>query len=347
MVMVATEFRSDVLFILKKRSQHYGGATLSSGLANSIEMLVHMLRSNSINAIAKEVVDNNCIDRLVTMCRPRVAVIEALWVVPEKLELLKRLHPRTQWVVRLHSKLPFISGEGIAIEWVNKMAKLYPSVEVAANSIPMCNDLSNLYNVPIKYLPNHYDVELKHSYCHWRTRNGDLNVSCFGAVRPLKNQLIQAVAAIAYADAHNRDLKFHINSTRVEGCANSVLKNIRALFTITSRHELVEHDWLSHVEFKNLIRTTIDLGLQVSYSETFNIVAADHIDCGVPVVVSDEILFVHDDFKASPNSAPSITRAMGRALASRTGVRRNTRLLQASNDMAEKVWKSSFNWDRE
>lgn len=338
------KFRSDILFILKKRCRHYGGLSLSSGLANSIEMLVKMLRANSIDALSKEVIDNNCIDRLVTMCRPRVVVIEALWVVPSKLELLKRLHPNTQWIVRLHSNLPFIAGEGIAIEWITAMAKMHPKVEVAANNLTMCRDLSTLLNVPIRYLPNHYAVELKRP--HRRTECGVINISCFGAIRPLKNQLIQAVAAIAYANMTGQRLRFHINSTRIEGNGVAVLKNIRALFPEGDKHSLVEHQWLSHSDFKKMICTEIDLGMQLSYTETFNIVAADHVDCGVPVVVSDEILFVDSSFKTDPNSTLAIIRTIGRALSSQTGSRRNRRLLQTVNDAAESAWKAAFNWDR-
>jgi glycosyltransferase involved in cell wall biosynthesis len=307
-------------------------------------MLVKMLRANSIDALSKEVIDNNCIDRLVTMCRPRVVVIEALWVVPSKLELLKRLHPNTQWIVRLHSNLPFIAGEGIAIEWITAMAKMFPKVEVAANNQAMCRDLSNLLDVPIRYLPNHYAVEMKRPLkCNER---GVIDISCFGAIRPLKNQLIQAVAAITYADMTKQKLRFHINGTRVESNGNAVLKNIRALFPDDSKHSLIEHAWLDYGDFKKLISTEIDLGMQLSYTETFNIVAADHIDCGVPVVVSDEVLFVDSSFKTDPNSTLAIIRTIGRALSSDTGARRNRRLLQKSNDAAEEIWKTAFNWDR-
>jgi hypothetical protein len=86
--------------------------------------------------------------------------------------------------------------------------------------------------------------------------------------------------------------------------------------------------------------------MQLSYTETYNIVAADHIDCGVPVVVSDEILFVDSSFKADPNSTTAIVRAIGRAMLSETGPRRNRRLLQKSNDAAEEAWKTAFEWDR-
>lgn len=338
-------YKSDILFILKQRSLHYSNSSLSSGLANSIRMLVKMLRSNSVDAVAVEVVDNNSIDRLVTVLRPRVVIIEALWVVPEKLRLLKRLHPEVRWIVRLHSKLPFIASEGMAMQWIADIAALQAHVELAANSVAMCHDLRVSQHVNVIYLPNHYEVDLKHRLPKVQSSDGTISVSCFGAIRPLKNQLLQAVAALRYADENYLSLRFHINSTRVEGSGESVLKNIRALFTSSSRHQLVEHAWLPHADFKAFIREKIDLGLQVSYSETYNIVTADHIDCGVPVVVSDEITFVDRAFVADPNSVLSIVCAMEKALSSCVGKRRNTRLLQQSNEDARVAWERAFDWD--
>ncbi len=46
--------------------------------------------------------------------------------------------------------------------------------------------------------------------------------------------------------------------------------------------------------------------MQVSYSETFNIVTADFVNNNIPVVVSPEIFWVADLYKADPNSVDSI-----------------------------------------
>jgi hypothetical protein len=53
-------------------------------------------------------------------------------------------------------------------------------------------------------------------------------------------------------------------------------------------HKLVVHEWVNHKDFIKLVKT-MDIGMQVSYSETFNIVAADFISQGVPVVISKEL----------------------------------------------------------
>jgi hypothetical protein len=108
-----------VLFIRKRRHSYWGPAEhlatdLSSGLGNSVSFLVDMLAGFGVAAKAVEVVDNNAIDHEVASFAATHAIIEALWVVPEKFDVLSRLHPRVQWIVRTHSQAPFLAGEGIA-----------------------------------------------------------------------------------------------------------------------------------------------------------------------------------------------------------------------------------------
>jgi len=125
--------------------------------------------------------------------------------------------------------------------------------------------------------------------------------------------LIQAVAAIDYADTYGKKLKFHINVKRIEGKGEPVLKNIRELFKNNPRHELIEYSWLTHDEFIDVVQS-MDLGMQVSFTETFNIVTADFVNNNIPVVVSKEIPWVSRLFHANPSKVDSIVRRMRLAL---------------------------------
>ena len=89
-----------------------------------------------------------------------------------------------------------------------------------------------------------------------------ISISSFGAIRPMKNQLMQAIAAIKFADDIERELVFHINATRVENKGDSALKNILSLFENT-HHKLVQHPWLNHNEFIKVIKG-MDICMQVS-----------------------------------------------------------------------------------
>jgi glycosyltransferase involved in cell wall biosynthesis len=145
----------------------------------------------------------------------------------------------------------------------------------------------------IAFLPNFYPVMFGSPDGEWphsRHADGPLHIACPGAVRPLKNHLIQAVAALKAARSLNRYLIFHVNSTRVECSGSNVLKNLRALFDGLPYGELVEEEWRDHGAFKDFLGT-MDVVMQVSYTETFNIVGADAVAMGVPLVASPEIVW--------------------------------------------------------
>lgn len=171
-----------------------------------------------------------------------------------------------------------------------------------------------------------------------------INISCFGAVRPLKNHLNQAAAAIKFADQQGLNLNFHINSSRVEQKGDNILKNLRSTFFYLRNHNLVEHEWLPHSQFLNLIQTQIDIGMQVSFTETYNIVVADHVVQGVPVVASAEVPFVSRLFCAQPNNVPSMVRALWIAhWGSWVGLQRiNQRLLDQNNQQSVRAWRKTL-----
>lgn len=324
-----------ILFILKKKEDSYGGGdygqtegdrfngSMSTGLLNSVRFVVDALNSAPHGLYANLVVvnDNNDIDREVTRFKPDVVIIEALWVVPEKFDVLVPLHPTVKWVVRLHSAIPFIANEGIAMKWT--LAYLTKrNVYVSCNDSRILASLRTLVAhvdgwvgaARILYQPNCYegaDRPLKP-----RSTSGPVNVGCFGAIRPMKNQLAQAVAAIAWADSLGRPMNFNINAGRVEMKGSPVLHNLQALFadpSVMARgHHLAERPWLSHDDFLDLC-AQMDVGMQVSNSETFNIVAADMVTVGVPVVGSPEISWLPRALQADPSSQDSMVRGLRRA----------------------------------
>ncbi len=352
--------KKKVLFVLKRR-QMYGDVSqtrlVSSGLSNSARFVSDVLDAR-VDCVSKvvEVIDNNGIDREIHHFKPDVVIIEALWVVPEKFEVLHRLHPRVQFIVRLHSNVPFLANEGIAFEWLDAMAKLH-YLKVGVNHVSAFEDLAKLY--PELYrcnrlllLPNYYPIKGSVSFFSERVRrfnrtfkqpiiDGDImDVGCFGAIRPMKNHVMQALAAISVANRLGRRLRFHVNGTRVEQRGDVVLKNLRAVFE-GSGHRLIEHQWMDHEAFVNLIRR-MDVTMQVSFSETFNIVTADSVAVGVPVVVSDEIGWVSRSFRASPVNSNDIEVKLLNALGCSNGPWRNLRGLKRYNSWSMNEWDVLF-----
>jgi len=311
-----------IQFILKRRETGYDnepcyGNVLSSGLFNSAHFVVERLNeSRKVITDLVHVIDNNCIDKEVTRFSPDVVIIEAYWVVPEKFEVLTRLHPKVKWIIRNHSEMPFAAQEGIIMDWSLRYL-LYPNVYVSCNSSRSANDMGILLEAAyphkgkkVVYLPNmYYSKHQKVSPS--KPENECLDIACFGAIRPLKNHLIQAVAAIEFAKLKHKKLRFHINGNRIEGgqVSNNILKNLRLLFAKLPDCELVEHPWYSHEDFLEVLKT-MDLGLQVSFSETFNIISADMVHVGLPIVTSKECLWAPHIVFTDPTDTTKIVNKM-------------------------------------
>ena len=296
----------NILFILKKRmTSHKDIETISSGLLNSATFVNKMLQKNGYNSHLIEVRDNNEIDREVKKYKADIVIIEALWVVPSKFEVLTKLHPNVKWIIRLHSEIPFIANEGIAMEWVYEYQK-FKNVFVSVNSKTTYKDFNNILPKKTIYLPNYYPVNLFDKKNENQSKDKNvLNIGCFGAIRPLKNQVIQAIAAIKLAEFLGKKLKFHINSGRIEQKGDSIYKNLKELFEGNKRHKLVLNQWAPRKEFLKLCGK-MDIGMQVSFSETFNIVSADVISQSVPIVTSKEIPWISRFFSAKTTSVNSI-----------------------------------------
>ena len=330
------------LFILKKRNIYSDGnySTVNSGLYNSATFVNDMLVKNGVDSTLVQVVDNNEIDKYCTIHKPDIVIIEAIWVVPSKFEVLQKLHPKVTWVIRLHSELPFLANEGVAIEWLKEYVK-YDNVLIGSNSEYLIEALEPLLKTNMVYMPNYYKVTNK-EIVKKKLDKKIINIGIFGAIRPMKNTLTQAIAAINYADMENKKLILHVNSARVEQKGDNALKNLRALFT-DSKHELVEHGWLAHGEFVKLVGT-MDMCLQISLSETYNIVAADAINQDVPVVTSDEIPFVNYFSNVSSNKdVVNIVDMIKFNLFFKNILTKfNKFLLSLDSKKAEKVWLKIF-----
>lgn len=319
---------TEILFILKRREDYsakiHSEKGLSTGLFNSATFVCDMLNYEGIESALEVAIDNNCIDRLVTLHKPRVVIIEALWVVPSKFYELSKLHPGVTWVIRLHSDMPFMATEGISLDWIGNYAA-HPNIVLAPNS-PRMYDEVKIYlkakhwewtkeeiDNKIVYLPNFYPIETTQKKFnrdkHW------IDIGCFGAVRPLKNHVMQAISSLQFAEDINKELRFHINIGRVEGRGEPTLHNLQGLFeNLTHKgHKLIGHEWAPHNEFMNVCKK-MDIGMQVSFSETFNIVGADMISSGVPFIGSrGEIPWGIKFFSADPQSSKSIIKALHRA----------------------------------
>lgn len=343
-----------VLFILKRRDDYnpikHSPQGLSTGLYNSANFMKEMLNDAGVESVMEVAIDNNDIDRLVTQHKPTHVIIEAIWVVPSKFSVLTRLHPTVKWIIRIHSEMPFMASEGMAMDWIAEYFN-FDNIVLGINAPRMLSELQSylqakhpgrIMDDKIIYLPNFYPQEYQQ-----KEYNNDkywVDVACFGAVRPLKNHMLQAVAALKFARRMKKQLRFHINVGRIEMKGDPVLNNLRGFFQhlADQGHQLIGHEWTPREQFLELC-STMDIGLQCNFSETFNIVSADLVSQGVPVVGSYEIPWATRFFNARPAESDEIANAMLRThLFPATNVWLNQRNLTKYTNNTQKIWIDYF-----
>jgi glycosyltransferase involved in cell wall biosynthesis len=264
-----------------------------------------MLNAKGVSSEIDLVPDANYIDSSVMAKNPAVIFIEGLWVTPEKFVELMALphHAGRTWVVRYHSEIPFLASEGVAMSWTAQY--LAAGVIIAPNA-PRADDQLRRYArelgyteaqiaAKIKYLPNSYPTDFRPlSNLELDTSAKTvLDVACFGAYRPLKNHLQQALGAADLARSLGKTLRFHVNDRQDAG-GSGPFSNVKGMFDSLDlgSYELVLHGWEDRATFLTSLQG-IDILFQNSISETFNIVAADAVWVGRPVLASSEIPWIY------------------------------------------------------
>jgi len=345
---------SKVLFVLKRREDYnavvHTNIGLSTGLYNSASFMDNMLNACGIESKMVVVADNNDIDREVTSYKPTHVIIEALWVVPSKFSILQKLHPNVKWIIRIHSEMPFMAGEGMAMDWIGDYAG-FDNVILACNAPRMLKEVTvylqtkypmRIMDYKVIYLPNYYPQDYQSK--EFVKDNDTVDVCCFGAIRPLKNHLLQAFAAIKFANKINKKLRFHVNAGRIEMQGGPVINNLKGLFQqlSDSGHQMVNHQWSPREDFLKIC-AQMDIGLQVSFSETFNIVGADLISQGVPIVGSNEIPWAFDPLCADPVDSDDIAKKLYWAYCfPKVNVKINQFLLTRYTNNTEEIWTKYF-----
>jgi hypothetical protein len=217
---------------------------------------------------------------------------------------------------------------------------IYLSNTLETISSSVVKDMSNR----IIYLPNYYPQENVQKFKNSVSSDDAIDIACFGAIRPFKNNMTQALASIEFCKRKNKKLRFHINSERNELNGATVYENLIQLFANldNNQYSLVCHPWASRDEFLEIC-STIDIGMQVSFTETFNIVGADIITHGVPMIGSSEIPWLSERYIAHPQDVEDI---IDKLILTYDNLERNVISNQKSlSDYVEntiKVWKENL-----
>ena len=211
------------------------------------------------------------------------------------MERIMSLHRNV--VLSIHSTLCNLQVEDNCLNRMIEFGRKYPNLRITCPSECETLAMNAVFGCRCLYLPNTFsyevDIEKVHRINAQRAQrlagvirgSGEkAEISLFSAYRPFKNMVTQ-VAAVAMLP-QNIPVRLHLLDT---GGKTPVYYSVRRIC------EDAGIDTVYHAQSGNreLFETTgsLDLGLQVSLSETFSYVAFEHMSQGVPVVGSSSVPF--------------------------------------------------------
>lgn len=237
-------------------------------------------------------------------------VISAPWLSVFDLQNLISNFKSIKFVVLSHSNVGFLQADAHGVELLRayqELTKSFPNLRVGGNSKKFVEWFSECYATerrPIEFLPNLYPLKGARPIGRWL---GDppLRIGAFGAVRPYKNFMTAAAAALLIQRELDVPVEFHM-SDGGEGDNGMVMPAIEAMLKDTGV-TLIKHKWCYWNNFIKLIRG-MDLLIQVSYTESFNLITADGILGGVSSVVSSAVRWAPESWKADSDDAVNVAQ---------------------------------------
>lgn len=241
--------------------------------------------------------------------RPTHVIIAAPWLPALDLQNLVFSHHGIQFAVVCHSNVGFLQADPAAIRNFRDDLNLEQGAlnfACGGNSKRFANWIEGAYSRPCIWLPNLYALPAHPPNRRPWPGGCSARIGVFGALRPLKNHLSAAAACLEIANDLHIRIKFFINVGRVEG-GYTPLRALEAMLDQSHTVELVKEGWHHWPVFRELIRS-MDLLMQPSFTETFNMVTADGAAEGIPSVVSEAIDWAPRSWQADVDDPLDIAR---------------------------------------
>jgi hypothetical protein len=269
--------------------------------------------------------------------------ISAPWIPTADLAALARDWPEVVLALVSHSNVGFLQADAGGVRLLRESFSLCRSQHnfcAGGNSLAYTRWVECAFEVPCHFLPNLYHLDgLSARPAHRPWRGGMLRIGCFGAIRPLKNHLTAAATALAIRAALNADLEFWISSGRSEGGGNTVLNSLTEMLAGLPGVRLCQAGWQGWPEFRGLVRS-MHLLLQLSYTESFNMVTADGIAESVPSVVSEAIDWAPRSWQVSSDDALEAAEVGRHLLADPLAANTGLAALEGYNQSGIAAWKA-------
>lgn len=241
-------------------------------------------------------------------------VISAAWIPVLDLGHLVCRWPDVEFAVNIHSNVGFLQADSNGVDLLRSYVHLQKELlnfRISGNSEEFVEFLEEAYSTEAMFLPNLYALDSSVRTNKPLFSGGVLRIGAFGACRALKNFLTAAAAAVVISKQLKVPVEFWMNGGRPDG-GSSIERAICNLIRHQPSVTLHILNWSAWPEFLELAET-LHLMMQISYTESFNMVTADGVARGVPSVVSTAIKWVPERWQAKSDDAVDVAR-VGRAL---------------------------------
>jgi hypothetical protein len=228
---------------------------------------------------------------------PTHVIISAPWIATQEINAMAVAHPEVLFAVVSHSNVAFLAADPHGIRLLRECSDLQHvthNVRVGGVTEKFTDWATVAWRTDAAWLPNLYDLSEAVTPQRRQWGGGTLRIGLFGANRVLKNATTAAAAAAELAMTLRVPTELHVSQENCDGAQTNVLAE---LVGTVPNLKLVRAGWLPWPEFRRLVRQ-MDLMLQPSFTESFNVVTADGIAEGVPSVVSDAIDWAPRRWKA-------------------------------------------------
>jgi hypothetical protein len=238
-------------------------------------------------------------------------IVSAPWIPTTDFQKLLTKWPDVHFAVVSHSNVGFLMADPNGIKLLREGLDLtlgHHNFSVGGNCQRFVDAWTRMYGVQLMWLPNLYDISTIKPVGQRVPWNGSnpLRVGVFGATRPLKNLVSDVAAVVELSKMLRVDVEAWMNSGRNEG-GSTVLNAVTQLTQGVRGVKIVEAGWQTWPQFRQTV-AKMHVLLNVSYSESFNVVTADGIAEGVASVISDAIDWAPRHWIASADDVNDIAR---------------------------------------
>lgn len=266
-------------------------------------------------------------------------VVSAPWIKPDDFTS-QLLNPfgNIEFAVNCHSNVAFLQADTNGINLIKQYIELQQgslNFQMSTNSRKGTRWLRDASQRPIIYLPNMYYLDSATNSHRPLWDGGTLYIGAFGALRIPKNLVSAAGACLQIANQLKADTKFYMSSGRSDGSAG-VLSAVKAILDGT-RVDLITTGWQTWPKFRDIVRQ-MHLLINVSFTESFNVVSADGVSEGVPSVVSDAIDWAPENWIAYSDDVNDIADVGRRLIKDNLAAKQGLVSLERHNSSGFEAW---------